>query len=83
MVRPFIDKYLDIRYYNKYVVKEKDFTKRLDKELNNIAKEVMQENEDKVEVTKNIFALFSYILFIDGCDEVEDLNALLRALLFS
>ena len=29
LVKPFIDKYKDVRYYNKYVVKENDFTTRL------------------------------------------------------
>ena len=40
-VKPFIDKYIDVRYYNKYVVKSKDFITRLNKELNNLAKEMI------------------------------------------
>ena len=36
IVKPFIDKYIDVRYYNEYVVKEENFTNRLNKELNNI-----------------------------------------------
>ena len=40
----------------------------------------MQENEDKIEKIKNIFALFSYVLFIDGCTHFSDLNALLKSL---
>lgn len=80
LVKPFIDKYKDVRYYNKYVIKEDNFTERLNKELNNIAREVMQENEDKIEKIKNIFALFSYVLFIDGCTHFSDLNALLKSL---
>ncbi len=80
LVKPFIDKYIDVRYYNKYVVRDDDFTNRLNRELNNIAKEVMEENEDKVDKIKNVFALFSYVMFIDGCTKFTDLNTLLKTL---
>ena len=80
LVKPFIDKYIDVRYYNKYVVNEYNFINRLNKELNNIAKEVIEENKEKVEKVKNIFALFSYILFIDGVARYQDLNSLLKTL---
>lgn len=80
LVKPFIDKYKDVRYYNKYVVKENDFTTRLNKELYNIAREVMEENPDKIDKIKNIFALFSYVMFIDGCTKYTDLNTLLKTL---
>ena len=80
LVKPFIDKYIDVRYYNKYVVNEPNFTQRLNKELNNIAKEVIVENPEKIEKVKNVFALFSYVLFIDGCTKYSDLNSLLKTL---
>ena len=80
LVKPFIDKYIDVRYYNKYVVKEENFTNRLNKELNNIAKELLEENKGKEDKIKNIFALFSYLLFIDGCTHYSDLNLLLKTL---
>ena len=80
LVKPFIDKYVDVRYYNKYVINEPKFIDRLNKELNNIAKEVMEENKDKSEKVKNIFALFSYVLFIDGCAKYNDLNSLMKTL---
>ncbi len=80
LVKPFIDKYIDVRYYNESVVKENNFTDRLNKELNNIAKELLEENEGKEDKIKNIFALFSYVLFIDGCIHYSDLNLLLKTL---
>lgn len=81
LVVPFIDKYLDVRYYNKSVYEnEPKFVKRLNKELNSVAKEVITENEKKVEKVKNIFALFSYIMYIDGCIKYSNLNTLMKTL---
>ncbi len=81
LIRPFIDRYIDVRYYNKFsFVKEPTFTQKLNKELNNVAKEVMSENEDKVEKVKNIFALFGYILYIDGCFSYSNISTLTKSL---
>lgn len=80
IVKPFINKYIDVRYYNKYAIKEDDFTERLNKELNNVATELMNEYEGKKEQIKNVFALFSYVLFIDGCTKFNDINILLKTL---
>lgn len=80
LVRPFIDKYISIRYYNEYVVKESKFTERLNKELNSVAKEMIRENEEKAEKIKNIFALFSYILYFERCKNFVELNSLLKTL---
>lgn len=80
LVKPFIDKYIDVRYYNKYTIKEDNFTERLNKELNNVAKDLMIEHENKKERIKNVFALFSYVLFIDGCTKFNDINVLLKTL---
>ena len=80
LVKPFVDKYIDVRYYNKYSINEDNFTERLNKELNNVAKELMSTYEKKQEQIKNIFALFSYVLFIDGCNHFNDINLLLKTL---
>lgn len=80
LVKPFIDKYIDVRYYNKYSVKEDNFTERLNKELNNVASDLMNEYENKREQIKDVFALFSYVLFIDGCTKFNDINILLKTL---
>ncbi len=80
LVRPFIDKYISVRYYNDFVVKDTRFTERLNKELNSVAKEMIKENEEKSEKIKNIFALFSYVLFIEKCESNAELNSLIKTL---
>lgn len=80
IVKPFIEKYIDVRYYNKYSIKEDSFTERLNKELNSVASSLMKENEGKKDNIKNVFALFSYVLFIDGCTKFNDINVLLKTL---
>lgn len=81
LVVPFIDRYIGVRYYNKCVYEnEPKFIKRLNKELNSVAKDVISEHQNKVEKVKNIFALFSYIMYFDGCVKYDSLNALLKAL---
>ena len=81
LIRPFINRYIDVRYYNQFsFVKEPTFTQKLNKELNNVAKEVMSENEDKVEKVKNIFALFGYVLYIDGCFSYSNISTLTKSL---
>lgn len=82
MVRPFIDRFIEVRYYNKYSVKEVAFTERLNKELNNVAHKLLNENnnQNKKDLIKNIFALFSYLLFIDGCSHFSDLSVLLKTM---
>ena len=82
MVRPFIDRFIEVRYYNKYSVKESGFTDRLNKELNNVAYKLLdkKENKNKKDLIKNIFALFSYLLFIDGCSHFSDLSVLLKTM---
>ena len=80
LVRPFIEKYIDVRYYNKYSVDGNNFTQIINKELNSVAKELMSTHEKKKDLIKDIFALFSYVLFIDGCNHFNDINILLKAL---
>ena len=81
LVSPFIDRYINVRYYNKCVYEnEPKFIKRLNKELNSVAKDVISEHKSKVEKVKNIFALFSYIMYLDGCIKYDNLNTLMKAL---
>ena len=80
LVKPLIDKYISVRYHNDSISKNRVFVQKLNKELNSIAVELMQENDDKIDKIKNIFALFSYILYIDGCIRYADLNSLLKTL---
>ncbi len=40
----------------------------------------MSENEDKVEKVKNIFALFGYVLYIDGCFSYSNISTLTKSL---
>lgn len=80
LVKPLIDRYISVRYHNDSISKNRVFIQRLNKEMNNVAEELMKENDDKIEKIKNIFALFSYILYIDGCIRYADLNSLLRTL---
>ena len=64
-VMPFIQRYLEVRYYNetKYP-NERDFLKRINKELVNIYKELLEANGNE-ETLKNIVALFGYIIYFD------------------
>ncbi len=80
LVRPFVEKYISIRYYNEYFVRESKFTDVLNKELNHIAKSMISESENKADTIKNIFALFSYILFFEKLDNYNGINALLKSL---
>ena len=83
IVNTFINKYIDIRYYNKCLyMSEPNFITRLNKELNLIAKEFINDNKDdvlKVDKIKNIYALFAYVLYFDGVYPFNDLNELLKS----
>ena len=39
---------------------------------------MITENETKIEKVKNIFALFSYVMYIDGCVKYSNLNTLMK-----
>jgi hypothetical protein len=61
---------------------EPNFTTRLNKELNLIAKEFINDNKEdlvKVDKIKNIYALFGYVLYFDGVNPFNDLNELLKS----
>ena len=81
MVDPFINKYIDVRYYNNSIYeKEQNFIERINKELKLVAKELIVQNQEKTEKIKNIFALFGYILYIDDCIPYTNLKTLLKTL---
>ena len=76
----FVQKYLDVRYYNdtKYP-NERDFLKRINKELVDIYKELAsKENE---ETLKNIVALFGYIIYFDDIGSFVEERELISNLL--
>ncbi len=80
LVEPFVTKYVDVRYYNKSEIKETNFTKRIDKELKEVFKNQLKNYPKRAETIKNIFALFSYVLYIDGITKFKDINSLLKTM---
>ena len=70
----FIDKYIDVRYYNETnYLTEKDFIKRLNKELIDLTKKLAE--EDNFEDVKNLVALFGYIVYFDDiCVITQDME---------
>lgn len=66
----FLDKYIDVRYYdNTNYPKEKDFVKRLNKELVDIYGDII--DEENINDLKNMVALFAYIVYFDDILVVE------------
>lgn len=81
IVDKFIKKYIDVRYFNNSIYdKEKKFINKINKELKVVATELMNENSEKSEKIKNIFALFSYILYIDDCLAYSNIKTLMKTL---
>ena len=80
LVEPFVNKYIDVRYYNRSELKESNFTRKIDKELKEVFKSELKRTPKRSETIKNIFALFSYILFIDGISKFKDINSLLKTM---
>ena len=70
----FVDKYIDVRYYNETnYLTEKDFIKRLNKELLDLTEKLA--DDDNIEDIKNIVALFGYIVYFDDvCVITEDME---------
>ena len=52
IINPLIDKYIDIRYYNNTLRKEKNTIKLLDLELKPILNELIENNPNKTELIK-------------------------------
>ena len=75
----FIDRYIIVRYYNETnYKKEKDIINRLNKELIDVFKEnVNDENEDML---KNIVALFGYVAYFDDICVIDDISGLIDTL---
>ena len=67
---PFLDKYVEIRYYDETnYPKEQDFVKRLNRELIDLYEDLM--SEDNMEYLKNVVALFAYIVCFDDVYVIE------------
>lgn len=70
LITPFINKYIEVRYYNETnYPREKDIVKRISKELNIVYQNALDNNED---LLKNIHALFGYILYFDDVIILDD-----------
>lgn len=81
LVEPFVSKYIDVRYYGRTDLgQELSFTKKIDKELKEVFKSQLRDFPKRSETIKNIFALFSYVLYIDGITQFKDINSLLKTM---
>jgi hypothetical protein len=80
IVKIFVTKYIEIRYYNNGIYQDKNLLDKLGKEFNLIAKELIKENEADSELVKDICALFGYVLYFDDACEYADLNVLIDTL---
>lgn len=80
IVKLFIEKYIDVRYYNNGIYKDKNLADKLGKEFKLIAKELIKEDEEDSELIKNICALFGYVLYFDDYCDYADLNILIDSL---
>jgi len=80
IVSMFVQKYIDVRYYNetKYP-NERDFLKRINKELVDIYKELVETNSE--ETLKNIVALFGYIIYFDDIGDFVEERELIENLI--
>lgn len=76
----FIERYIAVRYYNETnYKKEKDIINRLNKELIDVFKEnVDEDNEDTL---KNMVALFGYIAYFDDICGVDDISGVIDTLI--
>lgn len=81
LLSPFIEKYIDVRYYNNSVYgKGYSFINKLNSELKNVAKEMIKQDMSIETKVKEIFTLFGYILYIDDCSEYVSLNSLIKTI---
>ena len=81
LLLPFIEKYVDVRYYNNSVYSRGySFINKLNAELKNVAKEIIKQESDLENEVKEIFSLFGYILYIDDCSEYDSLNSLIKTI---
>lgn len=75
-----IDKYLSVRYFNKTVYTS-SFISKLNKEIKNVIKNYIKENNDDEEASKKAFILFGYILYFDDCTKYDSLNGIIKTLI--
>ncbi len=81
LLMPFIEKYIDVRYYNNSVYSRGySFINKLNTELKNLAKEIIKQDMRVEEEVKEIFTLFGYILYIDDCCEYVSLTSLINTI---
>ena len=80
IVKIFITKYIEIRYYNNGIYRDENLSEKLGKEFKLIAKELMKEEDTDSDLIKNICALFGYVLYFDDACEYADLDILIDAL---
>lgn len=80
LVQPFIERYIEIRYYNDVYTKENNFVEKISRELKIVVKEMFGEYPNKDDKIKDIFALFGYILYLDDCMEYKSITKLLDTL---
>lgn len=81
LLMPFIEKYVDVRYYNNSVYSRGySFINKLNAELKNVAKGIINEESALENEVKEIFTLFGYILYIDDCSEYDSLNSLIKTI---
>ena len=79
LVLLFIDKYIDVRYYNETnYLTVKDFVKRLNKELVDLTERIA--NEENIEDIKDAVALFGYLVYFDDVCVVEQDAELINVL---
>ena len=81
IITPFIEKYIDVRYYNNSVYERGySFINKLNSELKNVAKEMVKQDMSLEDKVKEIFTLFGYILYIDDCSEYTSLSSLIKTI---
>lgn len=80
IVKLFITKYIEVRYYNNSIYKDKNLSDKLGKEFKLIAKELIKEDKGDSELIKNICALFGYVLYFDDAIEYTDITVLIDSL---
>jgi hypothetical protein len=81
LVSPIITKYIKIRYYNDTDSKEKNIIKRINKELKVVVTESLNDNPNNADLIKNVYALVSYLLYIDDVVYYDNLNTLIDTLI--
>lgn len=76
LVKPFIDKYIDVRYYNESDYSNYPILDRINRDLKKVAKELILSKPKYEEDIKKIFSLFAYVLYIDDCSNYTSLTSL-------